>query len=325
MPYNSLISRTDAAALIPEEVSREIIKTVPEQSAVLSLARRLPDMSRAQKRMPVMSALATAYFVSGDTGLKQTSEVNWDNKYIDAEELAVIVPIPESVLDDQDYDIWGEIRPSIEEAFGLAIDQAALFGVNIPTTWNTNLGGAGLTAVANTASQRVSLAAYTDLYEALLGETGAGADGVLMLIEADGYMATGHVADLSMRGRLRNCRDSDGNPIFNRSMQDRTRYELDGEPIIFPLNGAFGGASNNELLFAGDWSKLVYAFRQDITYKVLTEAVIQDASGDIVYNLAQQDMVALRAVIRLGFALPNPINRINATAGTRCAFAVLTT
>jgi len=324
MPYNSLISRTDAAALIPEEVSREILKTTPQQSAVLGLARRLPDMSRAQKRLPVMSALATAYFVTGDTGLKQSSEVNWENKYIDAEELAVIVPIPESVLDDQDYDIWGEIRPSIEEAFGLAIDQAVLFGTNIPTTWSTNLGGAGLTAVANTASHRLSAAGYTDLYEALLGETAGGTDGVLMVIEADGYMATGHIADLSMRGKLRNCRDSDGNPIFKRSMQDSTRYELDGEPIAFPQNGAFGVAGNSELLFAGDWSKLVYAFRQDITYKVLTEAVIQDQAGNIVYNLAQQDMVALRAVIRLGFALPNPINRVNATAATRCAFAVLT-
>lgn len=324
MPYNSVISRTDATALIPEEVSREIIQNVPAQSAVMSLGRRLPNLSRTQRRMPVMSALAVAYFVSGDAGLKQTSEVNWENKYIDAEEIAAIVPIPESVLDDQDYDIWGEVRPSLEEAFGLLIDQAVLFGITIPATWSTDLGGAGITAIANTAGHRLSLAGYTDLYEALLGETAGGTDGVMMSIEADGFMATGHVADLSMRGKLRNTRDSDGQPIFNRSMQDRVRYELDGESIVFPLNGAFGGASNNELLFSGDWTKLVYAIRQDITYRVLTEAVIQDAAGNIVYNLAQQDMVALRAVMRLGFALPNPINRINATAATRCAFAVLT-
>jgi len=147
MAYNSIISRTDAAALIPEDVSREILKSLPQSSAVMQLARRLPDMSRAQRRLPVMSALATAYFVSGDNSLKQTSEVNWENKYIDAEELAVIVPIPESVLDDQDYDIWAEIRPSIEEAFGLAFDSAVLFGPNIPASWTTNLGAAGLLAV----------------------------------------------------------------------------------------------------------------------------------------------------------------------------------
>jgi len=324
MPYDSIISRDDKAALIPEEVSREIFQTTPEQSAVLQLARRLPDMSRAQRRLPVMSALATAYFVTGDTGLKKTTEVNWENKYIDAEELAVIVPIPEAVVDDQAYDIWGEIRPSIAEAFGKAIDEAVLFGSNIPATWTVNLGGAGLTAVANTAGHRLSLVAYTDLYEALLGETGAGVDGTVMMVEADGYMVNGYISTLAMRGMLRNLRDTDGNLLFKSTIQEGTQYSVDGEPMYFPLNGCWGVAANDELAFMGDWSKLVYAFRQDLTYKVLDQAVIQDGSGNIVYNLAQQDMIALRCVMRLGFALPNPINRLDETAATRCAFSVLT-
>ena len=322
MPYDSLISRTDKAALIPEDVSKEILEHIPESSAVMKLARRLPDMSRAQRRMPVTSALATAYFVTGDTGLKRTTEVNWESKYIDAEELAVIVPIPEAVVDDQDYDIWGEVRPSIVEAFGLAFDQAVLYGTNIPASWTVNLGAAGLTAVCTAAGSTLSIATYTDLYEAIMGETGAGADGILMSIEHDGYIPNAHLADISMRGQLRNIRDTDGNPIFKSSMQEATRYELDGAPMYFPLNGCMIPAT--ALMFSGDWSQMVYAMRQDITYKVLTEAVIQDAGGDIVYNLAQQDMIALRAVMRVGIALPNPINRMEATAANRCAFAALT-
>lgn len=321
MAYNNLISRTDAAALIPQEVSNEIIKAVPESSAVMRLARRLPNMSSSQRRMPVMSALATAYFVSGDTGLKQTTEATWENKYIDAEELAVIVPIPEAVLDDSSFDIWSEVKPSLVEAFGLAIDQAVLYGTNIPASWTTDLGAAGLIAVATAASHVISAAGYTDLYEALLGEAAGGADGLLMLIEADGFMATGHLGHVSFRGKLRNVRDADGNPIFLPSMQSPGQYTLDGAPIVFPLNGAVSATYWD---IVGDWSKLVYAMRQDITYKVLTEAVIQDGAGNIIYNLAQQDMVALRAVMRLGFALPNPINRMNGTAATRCAFAALT-
>lgn len=321
MPYNSLISRTDAAALIPQEVANEIIAHVPQQSAVMSLARRLPNMSRAQKRMPVMSALATAYFVSGDTSLKQTTEVNWENVYIDAEELAVIVPIPEAVLDDADFDIWGEVRPQIEEAFGIAVDGAVLYGTNIPATWTTNLGAAGLIARIAAASQNASLASFTDLYEAILGESSAAAgDGLFALVEADGFMVTGTICPPGFKAQLRNVRDSNGLPIFTRSMQDTNRYELDGAPCLFPTNGAI---SATYYAISGQWNQLVYAMRQDITYKVLTEAVIQDAGGNIVYNLAQQDMVALRAVMRLGFALPNPINRMQATAASRCPFAYL--
>lgn len=315
MPFNSVISRTDATALIPVDISNEILKNVAEMNPVMRLARRLPNMSAAQRRLPVMSALATAYFVSGDTGLKQTSEVNWENKYIDAEELAVIVPIPEAVLDDASFDVWAQVRPEVEAAISVAITGAVLFGTNIPASWTTNLGAAGLLAVCTAAAQTLSIAAYADLYEAVLGETAAGVDGAYMSVEADGFMVTGNVAHPSLKGKIRNTRDLNGNPIFSSN-------QLDGVPIYFPTDGSMVAAS--ALMFSGDWSQLVYAMRQDITYKILDQAVIQDATGAIVYNLAQQDMVALRAVIRLGFALPNPINRMNQTAATRCAFAALT-
>jgi HK97 family phage major capsid protein len=325
MAYNNLISRTDAAALIPEEVSAAILSGVGGANPLMQLARRLPNMTRAQTRMPVMSALATAYFVSGDTGLKQASEVNWANKYLDAEELAVIIPIPEAVIDDVDYDIWGQLRPELVTAFGAAVTAAVLYGTNIPSTWTTNLGAAGLVAGATAATSpthTISAAAYSDLYEAILGETDAGTDGVFMLVEADGFQVTGVLAHASMKGKLRNARSAEGVPLFKTSMQDPTRYELDGAPLYFPTDGSMVAASS--LLIAGDWNQLVYAMRQDITYKVLDQAVIQDGSGNIVYNLAQQDMVALRAVLRIGFALPNPINRMQQTAASRFPFAVLT-
>jgi len=322
MPYNSIISRTDAAALIPEDVSAEILSNLPTMNPILQLARRLPNMSRAQKRLPVMGSFATAYFVSGDTGLKNTSDVTWENKYIDAEELAVIVPIPEAVLDDADFDIWAQVRPEVERALSKAITAAVLYGTNIPASWTTNLGAAGLVAGSTAASHTISNAAYTDWYESILGETAALAAGAFMLVEADGFMVTGSIAHLSMRGKLRNVRDADGQPIFKTNMQDPTRYELDGTPIFFPTDGSI--VSGSSLIISGMWEQLVYSMRQDITYKVLDQAVIQDGAGNIVYNLAQQDMVALRAVMRLGVALPNPPTYENEVDATRFPFAVLT-
>lgn len=310
--YNNKIDRSGAEALIPEEASREIIQGVPEYSAIMQLATKAPNMSRKQRRVPVLSTLPTAYFVDGDTGLKQTTDQAWGNKYFNAEELAVIVPIPEAVLDDADYDIWAEIKPRIMEAFGVAFDAAVMFGTNAPASWPTNLL-AGATAAGNA----VALGTGEDLYDDLLGE-----GGVISAVEEDGFMATGHVAAMGMRGKYRGLRDQQGQPLFKNGMQPGTSYELDGAPIVFPKNGAFD--ATKALQFSGDFKQILYAMRQDITYKILDQAVIQDNTGKIIYNLAQQDMVALRAVMRLAWQVPNPINRLSPVESERYPVAVLT-
>ena len=311
MPYSNVISRTDAAALIPEEVSREIVQGVLEESVVLRLGRKLANMARAQTRMPVLSLFPTGYFVNGDTGLKKTTEMNWESKYIDAEEIAVICPIPQAVLDDADYDIWAEIRPQIVAEFGRVFDAAVLFGDNAPASWPDDV-----LASAVAAGNDVTLGAGADMYEDLCDE-----GGVIAAVEADGFFHNGAVADISMRARLRGLRDADGTLLFTRSMQEATNYFLDGSPMLFPRNGCWDVAQAHLIL--GDWQQLVYSMRQDITYKITDVGVIQDASGAIVYNMFQQDMVALRAVMRLGWQVPNPINRLEEDEDDRYPFGAL--
>ena len=126
------IDRGGAEALIPVEEANQIIQGVITSSAVLSSGRKLANMTARQYKMPVLDSLPIAYFVNGDTGTKQTTKMAWDKKVITAEEIAVIVPIPEAVLDDSQYDIWGEVKPRIVEAFGKKIDGAALFGIYNP-------------------------------------------------------------------------------------------------------------------------------------------------------------------------------------------------
>lgn len=311
MPYNDLVDRTDAQSLMPEQVQREIVQGVVEQSAFLQLATKLPNMSRKQMRMPVLANLPVAYFVNGDTGLKQTTAVAWSNKFINAEELAVIVPVPDAVISDADYDIWSEVKPRIEEAMGYAIDRAVFFGDNAPASWPTNVRAAAV-AAGNT----VTLGAGADLYDDVMGDVG-----LLSTVEADGYMVTGHVAAMTMKAKYRGLRDANGVPLFNRSMQETTRYELDGEPMIFPRNGAMD--PTRALQFSGDWKQLVYSIRQDITAEAFREGVIQDGNGAIVHNLMQQDMKALRVVFRLGWQVPNPLNRLQEVEANRYPVGVL--
>lgn len=305
----NIVNRTDLSGLIPEPVTREIIQGVTEGSAVLQMGRRLPNMTSKTQTMNVLDMLPTAYFVNGDTGMKQTTKMKWDKKKIYAEEIAVIVPIPEAVLDDADYDIWGEVRPRLVEAFGKVIDGAILFGTNKPTSWRDS--------VLDTCTKAGSVVAATPyIYDDLLAE-----GGVIAKVEESGYLVNGIMSAIQMRAKLRGLKDLNGNPIFKTDMQGATPYALDGSPMYFPRNGAFDTAK--ALMFAGDWSELVYSIRQDITFKIFDQGVVQDPSDNsIVYNLMQNDMVALRAVMRLGWEIPNPKTACNDTLSKYCPFAV---
>ncbi len=311
MPFNSIIDRSGAEALIPEQASREIIQNVPTRSTILPMATRLPNMSAKEVRLPVLSSLPSAYFVNGDTGLIQTSKLEWGDKFVYAEELAVIVPIPNTLLADSAYDIWGQIRPNIEEALAVAFDAAVLVGTNAPPNYPDDIKTAA-TAAGNT----VTIGTNADLYDDLMSE-----NGLLSKIETDGYNVTGHIAKLGMKSKLRAVRDAQGVPIFTRTMQQATPYELDGAPIAFPENEAFTGTQAQ--MFSGNWRKLVYAMRQDITYAMATEGIIQDAAGSTLYNLFQQNMSAMRVIMRLGWQVPNPINRVQQVEASRYPFGVL--
>lgn len=317
MAYNDVIDRDDAGALMPEDVAAEILGTIAEQSVVMNLGRRLPNMSRKQRRLPVWTQLPQAFFVNGDTGMKQTTKAAWDNVFIEVEEIACFVIIPDAVADDADYDILSEVKPGIVSAIGKTFDQAVLYGINAPTSWPDPI-----TIGAEEAGHRVTVGDVGDLYDDLMGE-----GGVLSLIEEDGYMPNGHVAALRMRAKLRGLREKDvdgnatGQPIFvSAKMADgKSSYSLDGEQLLFPKNGAID--PSRSLLISGDWDQLVWSVRQDLTYKVITEGVITDADNNILINLPQQDASALRVVFRVGWALPNPINLVNEDEGTRYPFA----
>ena len=106
---SNIIDRSAAEALIQEQVQNSIEQDAPKNSIFMQLARKLPNMTSKQTRIPVLDLLPMAYWVNGDTGMKKTSQQAWDNVFLIAEELAVIVPIPEAVLEDADFDIMGEV------------------------------------------------------------------------------------------------------------------------------------------------------------------------------------------------------------------------
>ncbi len=307
----AMIERTNALGLIPEPVSREIIDGVRQSSVAMRLMRRLPNMTAGTVRQPVLSLLPVADFVNGDAGMKITSNAAWDRLQLVAAEIATIIPIPQAVFDDADYNIWDQIRPLIVEAMGRVFDKQVFSGGNpkAPTEWPTAIIP-GATAAGNVVAQGTGVDVAADLGAAM------------GMVEADSYDVTGIAAQRSLRGSLRNLRASSGAPIY-APLTDAMPDTIYGVPTYFVGAGTWD--ATKAIAIVGEWENAVYSVRQDITYQIFDTGVISDDAGAIVYNLLQQDMIAMRAVMRIAWQLAQPANvdRVQGAA-TNYPFALLT-
>ena len=268
------ITRTDVDALIETQVANEIFEGVTRSSKALSMFKRLPNMTSDKTKLRILDSLPVAYFVdeTKNNGRKNLTKMAWDKKYINAAEVAVIVPIKENVLNDSSIDIWAEVKPRIVEAFGKKIDNAIFNGVEKPADWREGLIP---TIVLVGAEVQETDKLYNDINSAMVK------------VEESGYNVSGLLGGTGLKGKFRMMLDANGQPLNQTEIGSLKREYLD--------NGAWDKKLST--LVVGDFNQAVYSIRQDITYKVLTEAVIQDPSdGSILYNLAQDDMVALRVV-----------------------------
>ena len=294
------IDRSDIDALVETQVADEIFEGVVTNSKALSMFRRLPNMTSDKTKLRILDSLPIAYFVdeTEDNGRKNITKMAWDKKYITAAEIAVIVPIKENDLADASVDLWAQIRPRLVEAFGRKIDDAIINGVGKPTAWRKGIIPSILEVGASVEETGHF---YSDIND------------VMTKVEESGYNVTGLFGGVGLKGKFRMMTDTTGQPLNTTEIGSLRREFVD--------NGTWD--KDEATLVAGDFSQAVYAIRNDITYKVLTEAVIQDPTdGSILYNLAQDDMVALRVTMRLGWELPNPVNAENET-DNRFPFAAL--
>lgn len=314
MPYNNNIGRGDTSALVPEDVANDMLGVVnAETSATLQRFRRVP-VAAGQVRFPVLSALPVAYWVAGDTGLSQSTEMQWSNKFLNIEELAVYVPIPRNVIEDVgdagSFNLWDEVKEPVATEIGRVIDSAVFFGTNAPGTFPTNIAA---DAVARSFT-------HTEGATTANGGIQDDIDACLALLEPAGFDANGIVAARTLKSKLRRQRSTIGERMTGVNPAITEYLDL---PISYPMRGLFATGSGAVEAFVGDFSEFVVGIRRDISFDILDQAVIQDNSGNIVYNLAQQRMVALQFTMRLGWQVSNRIRYDQVDETQRYPVAVL--
>lgn len=298
----SYVSRTDLAGLIPEEEVREVFKGVEAQSAAMKLLYRLPNLSTKVSKLKVLDSLPVIYWQGADTARKQLTTQAWKNKFLTAEELAVIIPISKLALDDADYDIWGEIKPKVQEAISGKIDEAIFIGGSgVPSSFPK-----GLLEQAQEKGLVVAEDGTKKFYQ-LVSEA-------LGLIEDLGYDASAIIGGPSLKKSFRDMTDTTGQLITGSEIGSLAREVV--------KNGSWDKSKASFMV--GDFKQFVYAIRQELEAKLFEDGVIQDPStGAILYNLLQDDMAAVRFTFRMGWQAPNPINALAGDETLRLPLAVV--
>ena len=333
----AIIARPGASTLVPEDYARGILKNVTEMSAAMSLLERR-RMRAKEQRMSILTTKPTAGFIlastgiggaDSDTGVKPLTVAAWADLKMYAEPVAALVVIPEDVIEDAGEDLWGEIKPELEEAIAAAIDAAVFFGTGAPSTWPVSIN-----AHAVAAGNTVALGAGVDLAADLNTAMG--------LVEADGFYPDGWFYSQRYKATLRGLRDNNKQFLWsprgpaNTGLQNagaddeisRRRRDVSQAGEIWGLEAhtsAMGLAgfdptpTTGVMFITGDFTKAILGVRADIRFKMLDQAAVDD--GGTVLYLAQRDLIGLRVVTRVAYVLTNTASRMNTNAATRSPFA----
>lgn len=266
------------SGFIPSSIANDIVAEVAQGSAVMGLSKIVP-MTTPTKTIPVLASGVGAYWV-GEGEKIQTSAAEWIYPTITAQKLAVIIPVSSEALSDSTIDVFAAYRTEIAKAFATALDKAALFGTDSPFGV-----GKSIYEKALAAGNEFTIGSVTG--QAIGGDV---AD-LMALIEADGHDVNAFATTKRFKSVMRKMKDDAGNAVFADKSKEAPA-ELYGLPLAF-VNAGFDVSKSS--MIAGNFDYSLVGMMQDIEYKVATEGTVGTT------NLFEQDMVALRATMRVGF------------------------
>jgi hypothetical protein len=193
------------STLLPANVTGPIFAKASEQSAVMSLARRVPLSVSATTAIPVPMDIPVAGWVS-EGGVKPAAQVGVGVKIMTGKKVALLVPVSSEVVLTNPAGLYGQLAADLPTAVARAFDQAAINGKDLRT------GGAGpfadyLSATPNSVALGTASQATGGIYTDIV--TGAGK------VVDKNFDFTGIAADPRFKIDTMLQTDTQGRPLFN--------------------------------------------------------------------------------------------------------------
>lgn len=282
---------TKAGLLIPDELRAEVLRIKETQ---YGLARRemfyLPFSGPGNSR--TIPALGTSVTVkwTDEKGKKKSTQPKFSVITQTLKKLAAIVPFTEEILEDSAIDIVKLVGELFAEATAKEEDLQFFAGTGSPWTGILNNGSVNIVTMGTGD-------ATDNLADELLRMQDATPSGA-----QDGAK---YYLNRSWFSKIRKMKDSQGNYIYQAPSQGQPGTIWD-KP--YELSDAFPSVADTEVgdpfvLYGNLKQAAVFGDKQQLRVKLLDQATITDTDDSTIINLAEQDMVALRVVERVGYTV----------------------
>lgn len=287
------IQTNRSAVALPSDIASEIIAKTTEQSAVMRLARPVKLPGRGLT-IPVIVGDAEADWVA-ETGLKPVSNPSLSSKLMTPYKIAVIEPFSKEFTRDLRA-LYDELVRRLPSALGRAFDRTIIGAKTAP-------GSNFDTFAACTQQSLLTVSGVSTVYGSLVA---AKED-----VAIHGGILNGWALSPQAEGLLLRAVDNDGRPLFINSAAEGAVPRILSVPT-YTTRGLYkegtpaaeGVAGVPAIVgVGGDWSQALYGTVAGVEVDVSDQATLTVGSGEsaVTINLWQQNMVAVKAEIEVGF------------------------
>jgi len=266
---------TRSSITLPPDVAREIMQKTQTESAVMTLAQRIDLPGRGASINVITSDPAAAWV--GEGNAKPVADPGLQTKVMTPYKLAVIVPFSEEFARDAQT-LYDALIARLPRALGEKFDNTVAGGGTAP--------GSNFDTFAAATAQSTA----TDVYDALVA---ADTD-----IAAHGGILNGFAISPQARGVLLGAKDGNERPLFINSVAEGAVPMILGAPTVLS-KGMYVSGTPAVLGIAGDWTQAMYGTVEGVRIDFSKDATL--VSGATTINLFQQNMLAVRAEIEIGF------------------------
>lgn len=282
---------TSGGFLVPEEFRAEILRLVPNFGVMRANARMIP-MASDIAHIPVSNSFNSATWTSEKGSIAQT-DVAFGQVTLVINKLAAIPQVSNELLQDANVPVIQWLAQVVAESFAKEEDNQGFNGTGSPFVGV--LAATGVPTSPHIGGTAMICLSYQDLVSA----TGN--------IYANALQNAKFYFHRSMIARIRGLITTAGAPIFGATTNDVAGYPMVNTEALPSTASSSSQTSGFAYSVFGDLSRgMAMGERGAMTMRLSEEATV---AGN---NLFQQDMVALRVIERVCFAvlLPSAFTRI---------------